>query len=78
MAISRREALQLSGLAVAATAVAGCSTSNNPQAETKSKTTDYKAPIADTTKPRVVLVGGGGGGSSNAKKTKKYKGREQR
>jgi NADH dehydrogenase FAD-containing subunit len=74
MAISRRKALQLSGLAVAATAVAGCSNSDTPQptskSETKSKPTDYKAPIADTKKPRVVVVGGGWSGLSIAKYTK--------
>ncbi len=74
MAISRRKALQLSGIAVAATAVAGCSNSNDPQPNTKStkETTsaDYKAPIADTKNPRVVVVGGGWSGLSIAKYTK--------
>ncbi len=74
MAISRRKALQLSGIAVAATAVAGCSNSNDPQPNTKStkdtSSTDYKAPIADTKNPRVVVVGGGWSGLSIAKYTK--------
>ena len=74
MAISRRKALQLSGIAVAATAVAGCSNSNDPQPNTKSTkettSTDYKAPIADTKNPRVVVVGGGWSGLSIAKYTK--------
>lgn len=74
MAISRRKAIQLSGLAVAATAVAGCSNSNDPQPNTKSTTetssVDYKAPIADTKNPRVVVVGGGWSGLSIAKYTK--------
>ena len=76
MAISRRKALQLSGIAVAATAVAGCSNSNDPQPNTKStkETTsaDYKAPIADTKNPRVVVVGGGWSGLSIAKYTKLF------
>ena len=74
MAISRRKALQLSGIAVAATAVAGCSNSNDPQPNTKStketSSADYKAPIADTKNPRVVVVGGGWSGLSIAKYTK--------
>jgi hypothetical protein len=37
MAISRREALKLSGMAVAATAVAGCSNLNTPNPEKISK-----------------------------------------
>ena len=74
MAISRRKAIQLSGLAVAATAVAGCSNTNNPQPNTNSiqetNSTDYKAPIADSNNPRVVVVGGGWSGLSIAKYTK--------
>ncbi len=76
MAISRREALQLSGLAVAvttATVATGCSSSNNPKPKVESKTTqstDYKAPIADSKGPRVVVVGGGWSGLSIAKYTK--------
>ena len=74
MAISRREALQLSGLAVAATAVAGCTNSNNPKPDTKpnkeAKVSDYKAPIPDAKGPRVVVVGGGWSGLSIAKYTK--------
>ena len=73
MAISRRKALQLSGLAVAATAAGGCST-NNPNSEAQStkklKSLDYKAPIADSKNPRVVVVGGGWSGLSIAKYTK--------
>ena len=70
MAISRREALKLSGMAVAATAVAGCSNVNNPKPDLESKKTDYKAPIADSKNPRVVVVGGGWSGLSIAKYTK--------
>jgi len=74
MAISRREALQLSGLAVASTAIAGCSNSNEPQPNIKStndtQSTNYKAPIADSKNPRVVVVGGGWSGLSIAKYTK--------
>ncbi len=69
MAISRRKALQFSGVFVAATATSG-------YAETKSlkqkvsKTTTNKAPIADAKGPRVVVVGGGWSGLSIAKYTK--------
>lgn len=69
MAISRREALKLSGVAVASTALTGCTNSDTPKPSTKSNT-DYKAPIADTTNPRVVVVGGGWSGLSIAKYTK--------
>jgi len=69
MAISRREALTLSGLAVASSAISGCSNSSNPKPETKS-TNDYKAPIAESKNPRVVVVGGGWSGLSVAKYTK--------
>ena len=74
MAISRRKALQLSGLAVAATAAVGCSNTNNPQPNStphqETKSNDYKAPIADSNNPRVVIVGGGWSGLSIAKYTK--------
>ncbi|MCK4975195.1 MAG: NAD(P)/FAD-dependent oxidoreductase [Sulfurimonas sp.] len=76
MAISRREALALSSLAVASTAFAGHGDSfNAPNKNSKSNTqpkqsTDYKAPIPDTNKPRVVVVGGGWSGLSIAKNTK--------
>jgi NADH dehydrogenase FAD-containing subunit len=67
MAISRREALALSGLALASNAFAAKDSTNNTQ--TKSKP-NYKAPIPDTNKPRVVVVGGGWSGLSIAKNTK--------
>jgi len=74
MAISRRKALQLSGLAVATTAIGECSASTNPKSDLKqnkkAKSTDYKAPIADSKNPRVVVVGGGWSGLSIAKYTK--------
>ena len=63
MAISRREALQFSGAVVAVTAISGCS-------KTEIKKPTYKAPIADTKSPRVVVVGGGWSGLSIAKYTK--------
>ena len=76
MAISRRKALALSGLAVASTAFAGHGDSfSTPKQNSKSDTqpkqnTNYKAPIPDTDKPRVVVVGGGWSGLSIAKNTK--------
>ena len=74
MAISRRKALQLSGLAVVSTAASGYSTSNTPKSDVKLNnkaiSNDYKAPIADSKTPRVVVVGGGWSGLSIAKYTK--------
>jgi len=74
MAISRREALTLSGLAVASSALTGCAKATNPSPEQAKQdlnsTTEYKAPLADTTNPRVVVVGGGWSGLSIAKYTK--------
>lgn len=77
MAISRREALALSGLAVASTAFAGHGDSFNTLKQNSASddvqpkpNTDYKAPIPDTDKPRVVVVGGGWSGLSIAKNTK--------
>ena len=66
MAISRRDALALSGLTVASSAL---SANNNSNTNTKS-TSDNKAPLPDTTNPRVVVVGGGWSGLSIAKYTK--------
>ena len=76
MAISRREALALSGLAVASTAFAGHGDSfNAPKKSSKPNIapeakSNYKAPIPDTYRPRVVVVGGGWSGLSIAKNTK--------
>jgi len=76
MAISRREALTLSGLAVASTAFAGHADSFNTPKKISKKDiapipkSNYKAAIPDTDKPRVVVVGGGWSGLSIAKNTK--------
>ena len=76
MAISRREALTLSGLAVASSAFASNSenlstTVKNSQSDIQPKqSTSYKAALPDTNKPRVVVVGGGWSGLSIAKNTK--------
>ncbi len=74
MAISRREALALSTLALASNAFAGHSMtpakkSSKIDVLPKPKT-NYKAAIPDTQKPRVVVVGGGWSGLSIAKNTK--------
>ncbi|MCK9490686.1 MAG: NAD(P)/FAD-dependent oxidoreductase [Sulfurimonas sp.] len=71
MAISRRKALQLSGVTAAAVAISGCSKIQNPLPEksANSKNT-FKAPIAEAKGPRVVVVGGGWSGLSIAKYTK--------
>jgi NADH dehydrogenase FAD-containing subunit len=66
MAISRREALTLTTLAVASNAFAS---NDAKKSQPKPKTT-YKAPIPDTKKTRVVIVGGGWSGLSIAKNTK--------
>jgi len=68
MNISRRDALKLSGIVAAAAAT-------NVYAETKKESksnTTYKAPIADSKGPRVVVVGGGWSGLSIAKYTKLF------
>ncbi|PHS55892.1 MAG: twin-arginine translocation pathway signal protein [Sulfurimonas sp.] len=72
MAISRRDALTLSGLALASSALTGCTNSGTPEApkESVKSASDYKAPIPDTNKTRVVVVGGGWSGLSIAKNTK--------
>lgn len=70
MAISRRDALKLSGLAVAGTAISGCSSSTETSPVSKSVATDFKAPLPDTGKKRVIVVGGGWSGLSVAKYTK--------
>jgi len=66
MAISRRDVLKFSG--VVAVAATGSYTTVLEAKEHKSLST--KAPIPDTKKPRVVVVGGGWSGLSVAKHTK--------
>ena len=71
MAISRREAIKLSGLAVATTAINGYASSSDAKSKNKIESLlNNKAPIADTNNPRVVVVGGGWSGLSIAKYTK--------
>jgi len=71
MAISRRKALQFSGVVAATAAISGCSKTENLKPGTASKTkTTYKAPLAKAKGPRVVVVGGGWSGLSIAKYTK--------
>ena len=73
MAISRRDALKLSGLAVAGTAISGCTSSDELSVEQKTNSaTDFKAPLPDTGKKRVVVLGGGWSGLSVAKYTKVF------
>ena len=73
MAISRRDALKFSGLVAASTAISGCSSSTSSSAtEGTTVSTDFKAPIADTGKKRVVVLGGGWSGLSVAKYTKVF------
>jgi len=64
---SKRKFLALSGLTLASSLCAGEST--NPAKE-KTVTKSTKAPLPDTTKPRVVVVGGGWSGLSIAKTVK--------
>ena len=75
MAISRREALKLSSLAVASSALTACGSANEPippkeEKQTPKLNTNYMAPLPDTGKIRVVVVGGGWSGLSIAKNTK--------
>ena len=71
MDLSRRKALQYTGLFVAATATNGyAQTANLKQAADSKKKTSNKAPIPDAKGPRVVVVGGGWSGLSIAKYTK--------
>ncbi len=67
MAISRRKALQFSGVLVAATAATASGKIDNLKPRKLKKT---KAPIADAKGSRVVVVGGGWSGLSIAKYTK--------
>ena len=71
MAITRRKALQFSGIFAATAAIAGSSKVENLETNkiSEEKKT-YKAPIADAKGPRVVVVGGGWSGLSIAKYTK--------
>ncbi|MCK5111386.1 MAG: FAD-dependent oxidoreductase [Arcobacteraceae bacterium] len=71
MAISRRDILKLSGVTAVATTINGCYSPNNPEPSNTTKTIKFnKAPIADSTNPRVVVVGGGWSGLAIAKYTK--------
>lgn len=65
MAISRRDALKISAVLTATTAVNSYADNTTPQ------NSSFKAPIADTKQPRVIVVGGGWSGLSIAKYTKK-------
>lgn len=73
MSISRREALALSGLAIASSALsAEGNSANSKKGAGITPLTDYKAPLPDTKNPRVVVVGGGWSGLSVAKYTKVF------
>ncbi len=69
MALSRRDVLALSGLAVASSAL---DASTHTKSQKNNTSTDYKAPLPDTKNPRVVVVGGGWSGLSVAKYTKAF------
>ncbi len=72
MAISRRKALQFSGIVAATTAINGYATSDStaPKKVVTQSEKNSKAPLADAKGPRVVVVGGGWSGLSIAKYTK--------
>jgi len=78
MAFTRRDAMKFSGVAAAAIAVAGCTSSSSPEAKGgaaasgSSVGVGTKAPLVDAKGPRVVVVGGGWSGLSIAKYTKKF------
>jgi len=65
MSLSRRDALKISAVVTAATAVNGYASKTTEQNKSS-----FKAPIADTKQPRVIVVGGGWSGLSVAKYTK--------
>ncbi len=70
MAISRRKALQFSGLFVAATAASGYGKLEKPKDSKVTTKSTNNAPLATAKGPRVVVVGGGWSGLSIAKYTK--------
>jgi len=73
MAISRRDLLKITTASAVVASVGGCGVLDKVKPETKKqKYTWFKAPLADTKKPRVVVVGGGWSGLSVAKYTKIY------
>lgn len=72
MEISRRDAIKLSGLIAASTAISGC-TNNVEIANEKPKIkVNNKAPLKEKTSTRVVIVGGGWSGLSVAKNLKLF------
>ncbi len=70
MSISRREALTLSGIAIASSALQASPLANSKKGADQKSEINNKAPLADTKNPRVVVVGGGWSGLSVAKYTK--------
>ena len=70
MAISRRDILKYSGASAVVASINGCSASSLSPQKDKEDTITFKAPLADTNSPRVVVVGGGWSGLSVAKYTK--------
>ncbi len=70
MAISRRELLKISGALVASTTIPAYASAEIEQKRIKREEKTFKAPIADTNNPRVVVVGGGWSGLSVAKNIK--------
>ncbi|OIP55632.1 MAG: twin-arginine translocation pathway signal protein [Helicobacteraceae bacterium CG2_30_36_10] len=71
MAISRRKALQFSGVLVATTALNASNKIDGLKLKEAVKTnTSYNAPLSPAKGPRVVVVGGGWSGLSIAKYTK--------
>jgi NADH dehydrogenase FAD-containing subunit len=63
---SKRKFLALAGVTIASS-LYGNENGNSPQKEKNQKTINNKAPIPDTTKPRVIVLGGGWSGLSIAK-----------
>jgi len=71
MSISRRDILKITSASAVMASVSGCATLNATKVnKSEKKYTWFKAPIADTKKPRIVVVGGGWSGLSVAKYTK--------
>ena len=72
MALSRRSLLKYSSILTASTVITGCTTTSDIKSNKQLSNQTTKAPIPDTTKQRVVIVGGGWSGLSIAKNVKKF------
>ncbi|MEA3354716.1 MAG: FAD/NAD(P)-binding oxidoreductase [Campylobacterota bacterium] len=72
MAISRRDALKLTGALAATTTISGCSTNTEVQKEIPATITKKEMALGVKKNTRVVIVGGGWSGLSVAKNLKNF------